>query len=200
MKTATALLLSLTGILLTGCINLEPEPDDTRRFALGPVSQAEARLNKAGGHALYLMPPHLPTYLERNELLYRTGRGEVVALPTARWAEPLADGVARTFAHYLDAQPDIEVAGYYPWPQPAGPSARLTLKFSRFDATEDGRVQSIVFWSLRLPDGSRRAGTLEGKTISWEVGAPESLVAAQNQALEALAESLGEALRGALRP
>jgi uncharacterized lipoprotein YmbA len=194
MKTATALLLSLIAILLTACINLEPEPDDTRRFALGPLSQAETQPSETGGFAVYLMSPHLPTYLEDNELLYRTGQGEVVAVPQARWAEPLADGVARTFAHYLDIAPNIDVAGYYPWPQTASPAARLTLKFLHFDATDGGLFQATVHWSLRLPDGSRRAGQLEGKAISWEVGAPESLVAAQNQALEGLAGSLGERL------
>ena len=196
MKTIAAFILCLAGLLLTACINLEPKPDDTRRFALGPVSQAETVRSETTGEtlSLYLMPPHLPTYLDRKELLYRTGSGEVVALPSARWAEPLVDGVARTFAHYLDLQPNIEIAGYYPWPQPTGPHARLTLKFSRLVATDDGVLQVAAHWMLRMPDGSRREGVLEGGDIRWQIGDAEGLVAAHNHVLAALAASLGEKL------
>lgn len=196
MKTIAAFILCLAGLLLTACINLEPKPDDTRRFALGPVSQVEMAPSETTGEALpiYLMPPHLPTYLDRKELLYRTGSGEVVALPSARWAEPLVDGVARTFAHYLDLQPNIEIAGYYPWPQPSGSHARLTLKFAHLVATDDGLLQVAAHWTLRLPDGRRREGVLEGQDTHWQVGDAEGLVAAHNRVLAAFAASLGEKL------
>lgn len=197
MKTATALILSFTTFLLTACINLDPEPDNTRRFALGPVAPAEVLTKETAAEALtlYLMPPHLPTYLNRKELLYRSADGEVVALPAARWAEPLADGVARALAHYLGCQAHIAVAGYYPWPQPAGPHARLTLKFSRLDAAADGLFQIVAHWTLRLPDGSRRSGVIETDDVPWQIGAAEPLVTAHNQALKALAASLAEALQ-----
>ena len=197
MKTATALILSFTGFLLTACINLEPKPDNTRRFVLGPVAQTAEVSNESSDDALsvYVMPPHLPTYLGRQELLYRTAGGEVAIIPAARWAEPLIDGVARAFAHYLDRRSNIQVAGYYPWPQPSETHGLLSLRFSRFEATDGGLLQVAANWSLRMPDGSRREGMLRDGAIRWQVGDSESFVAAHNRALEALAVSLAEKLR-----
>ena len=197
MKTAIAIILIFGGFLLTACINLEPKPDNTGRFVLGPVSQIAEASNESANDALpvYLMPPHLPTYLGRKELLYRTAGGEVAAIPAARWAEPLVDGVARAFAHYLDRQSNIQVAGYYPWPQPSETHGRLTLRFSRFEALDSGLFQVAGNWSLRMPDGSRRVGILREEAIRWQMGNEESFLAAHNHALEALAASLAEEIR-----
>lgn len=182
--------VSLALLLCHGCVNLKPAPSLTENFMLGPIDMAGTEQTQPGREGLYILRPQLPTYQEGNRLGYRLATGELQYLPHARWAEPLADGIARASAQYFGAVGLGSVEGYYPWPNTAATASRLALYFERFDATATGEVQVAVRWSLTRKDGTVDKGYFAAKDLSWQPGQADTLIAAYNQALQALAETI----------
>jgi uncharacterized lipoprotein YmbA len=187
----TALLCLLA---LASCVNLKPVPSQTRSFALGPVDTTVAPEALASGDSIYILRPQVPTYQDGSRLNYRSASGEVMSLPGARWAEPLAEGIARATSLYLAPSKEASVQGYYPWPNTSAEAVRLSLNFQRFGATESGEVKVVARWTLKKPGGKSQSGQFVSETLRWVPGQPETLVAAYNQALQALADSLKGAI------
>lgn len=189
------LLITLSGLLLGGCVNLKPTPDVTRQFALGPVGAeiAPGEAAKEGAMAVYVMRPFLPVYLDNSRIYFRSLDGEVSSLRAARWAEPLTEGIARAVALYLNARDGIDALGYYPWPEIDPGLPRLTLRFHQFEAAANGVVQVVARWTLRSQGGDVLEGTFESAKLAWTPGQPETLIAAYNEALEALVARISTA-------
>ncbi len=198
IPSARFLLICLMAPVLAGCVNLKPKPDAVRKYTLGPVEVSGSAEASAlpERRTLYLMRPHLPGYLDSLELRYRSTDGAVLALPGARWAEPLEESLIRALAQEIGATGAVDVVAYFPGPQLLEVSpARLTLIVERLDALQNGAVHVSVGWMLRGVDGVVQRGVFETTELSWQVGEPASLVGAYNSALKALAESLTASLR-----
>ena len=181
-------------LALAACVNLKPVPSQTESFTLGPVDTTVTPEALASGKPIYILRPQMPTYQDGSRLNYRSASGEVTSLPGARWAEPLAEGIARATSLYLAASNQASVEGYYPWPNTSREAARLSLNFQRFGATDSGEVKVVARWTLKKPGGKSQSGQFVSETLSWVPGQPETLVAAYNRALQALAESLKDEL------
>jgi len=188
----SAAFLCLLG--LAACVNLKPVPSETESFTLGPVEMTAKAQHGEGKEAIYIIRPQLPTYLDGSHLSYRSASGEVKSIPGARWAEPLAEGIARAMSLYLSGSGLGPVDGYYPWPNTTPEASRLSLNFQRFGATDSGVVQVVAQWSLKRADGRTISGQYVSESPDWSVGQAESLIAAYNEALRALAHEVEKSL------
>lgn len=177
---------------LPACVNFKPVPTQTFNYTLGPVEVATPSKAGTQGESIYILRPQVPTYLDDDRLSYRLASGEVKNMFGARWAEPLAEGIARAMSLYLSESGLARVEGYYPWPNTSLEAYRLSLNFQRFGATESGEVQVVVRWELKQVDGRSVDGQYVSDALSWTVGQPDTLIAAYNQALRALAQEMGE--------
>lgn len=186
-------LLCLFG--LSACVNLKPVPSVTESFILGPVDMVGRSNTLMEGKPVFIARPQLPTYLEDSRLSYRSANGEVRNIAAARWAEPLAEGIARAMSLYLGASEQIAVKGYYPWPNTATDAARLSLNFQRFGATDSGEVQVVTRWTLKQAGGVSKNAQFVSEALVWQTGEPESLIAAYNKALKALALEIEKSLK-----
>lgn len=185
-------LLGLFG--LAACVNLKPAPSQAESYTLGPVEMQAREKAEAGDESIYILRPQLPTYLDDTRVSYRSVSGEVKNMLGARWAEPLAEGIARTMSLYLSGSSLGAVEGYYPWPNTSPEAARLSLYFQRFGASESGDVQVLVRWTLKKSNGDSKTGEFAPDAITWQVGQPATLVAAYNSALKALAIHIEQSL------
>ena len=190
----TLIALSIGGVLLTSCVNLKPVVPKSQNYTLGPVEiQAVDQVDQleqgtAVSEAIFITRPHVPTYLDSGRLVYLAESGEVKQVPVARWAEPMVEGIARATALYLNESTGLgTVVGYYPWPNSNVDAIRLTLNFLRFSATETGEVHVVARWTLKHSTGEIKSGLFSTEELRWTVAEPESLVAAYNDALKALA-------------
>lgn len=174
-------------LLLAACVNLKPVPSQTFSYALGPVELAAPSEPRTESESLYILRPQVPTYLDSDRLSYRLASGEVKNIFGARWAEPLAEGIARAMSLFLSESSPGLVEGYYPWPNTSSDASRLSLYFQRFGATDSGEVQVVVRWELKQPDGTSLSEQYNSESLTWVVGQPDTLVAAYNEALRALA-------------
>jgi uncharacterized lipoprotein YmbA len=195
-KISTLVIACLCLFGLSGCINLKPVPSETESYALGPVGMVPELLGTEADMAVYIMRPQVPTYLDGKRLSYRLSTGEVKNMPGARWAEPLAEGVARAMSLYFAGSELGRVEGYYPWPNTSVDASRLSLNFQRFGATDSGQVHVVARWSLKRPDGQTVSGQYVSDSLSWSVGEAESLISAYNEALRALARAIEAQLAG----
>lgn len=195
-KISPVLTLAVFLIGLPACVNLKPTPSQSFSYTLGPVEQAAVPDSVAGAAAIYILRPQVPTYLESDRLSYRLASGEVKHLFGARWAEPLAEGIARAMSLYLAESGFVAGAAYYPWPNTVADASQLALYFQRFGATASGEVQIVARWEFRTADGRTIDGLYVSDSLAWSVDAPDSLVAAYNQALRALVREIKRQVAG----
>ena len=186
-----SLFVSASGLLfLAACVNLKPVPSETTNYTLGPVELGTSAQVSKNSKLIYIIRPQVPTYLDGSRLSYRLASGEVQNIRGTRWAEPLAEGIARAMSLYLSSSSTISVEGYYPWPNTSANAARLTLNFQRFGATESGNVQLVASWILRDSGEGLKKGHFVSDNQTWDLENPDSLVAAYNRALQALAQDI----------
>jgi uncharacterized lipoprotein YmbA len=180
---------------LPACVNLKPVPSQSFSYTLGPVDVVGATEVRTTEEPIYILRPQVPTYQDSGRLSYRLASGEVKNMFGARWAEPLAEGIARAMSLYLSESSPARVEGYYPWPNTAPEASRLSLHFQRFGATDAGEVQVVVRWTLKQSGGKTVIGQYASESLNWTVGQSDTLVAAYNEALRALAQEVGNRIK-----
>lgn len=105
-------------MLLAGCSVIpEAQPDPTRFYVLTEKANvAGAVQTPADGLRIGLRPVALPAYLDKGALVVRQGEHEVDYRDYARWAEPLAAGIARVLAAQLLSDPAVARVQLHPFP------------------------------------------------------------------------------------
>ena len=159
MKIPDTILFASCALFLSACVNLEPNPDLSRSFVLGPVDFSESSQGLDGG-ALYVMRPQLPSFLDSNRIQYRDAIGLVESVEDAFWAESLPEGVSRAFAQYFGQRSGLGGIAYYPWPEPGVEVDKIVLKFQRFDAITSGEVYVKASWELKSGSNGKHSGSL----------------------------------------
>ena len=85
--------------MLSACVNLQPQPDYMRQFALGPTTTTQAKetvsTTPENLGTAFIARPEIPSFLDTPHMQYRALNGEILSLSKSRWAEPLSEGTAR---------------------------------------------------------------------------------------------------------
>ena len=191
------LLLFLTvPILLAACGVLEPVEDKAVNHLLDPV--IPARRITGASPAIAISRPSLPSYLDRQQLVGRSGDGQVQMNSYHLWAEPLDAAISRITAtnlgrltNSLNIQPvESFVTLDY--------QSLLEIRVARFEPDEYGNLILDCTWKLQ-PVSGRVADTRAFRTsvaIS-PADTPKDLsgrTAAMNEALARLAREIARAL------
>ncbi len=194
MKT---LLLALTApLLLAACSPLTPVKDTSVNHLLDPVVP-ERRITGASP-AIAISRPSLPSYLDRQQLVSRSGNGQLQMNSYHLWAEPLDAAISRITAinlgrlkNSLNIQPveNFVTLDY---------QSLLEIRVSRFEPDSRGNLILECTWKLQAVAG-RVANTRPFHTSVW---IPPSAAAtdlsgritAMNEALGRLAREIARAL------
>lgn len=193
MRTTILSFLSLTVLLLSGCLNLEPKPDTTKLYTLGLQHEAKAKYGKAE-RSVYIARPELPGYLISNRLVYHTDARVLASFPDARWAEDLSDGIARALGEYLQATGTVDVRAQYPWPKVSARDWEVRLLFKKFEATEEGAVQISALWEVRDGGKVKKEGYFQSEGLSCDLADAGSFVRALNEGMSQLAAAIAASL------
>ncbi len=186
------------GMLLgaSGCLGLSAgRSPATRFYVLTPQMNLAAAPQGQAGASLAVGPVTLPGYLDRPQIVTRSGGDQVQFAEFDRWAEPLPDSVPRVFTEDLAlALPAMSVAR---GPVPAGASGQyqLAVSISRFDGKLGGDVILEARWNLTGPEHQAQAARFT--RIVERTGGPgyDALVAAMGRALGKLAQDTATAIR-----
>ena len=144
--------------------------------------------------ALELAPVRLPKYVDRPQIVTRSGRHQLELAEFDRWGEPLNDIVTRVIAQNLMTllgTTDI----YTEFSTGVGsPQTRVLLDFSSFDATVGEKVVITVRWSLLTKgNGSRKN---EVRTFEQSVKSEDysEIAAAFSAALSDLSQAIAQSV------
>ncbi len=193
MKT---LLLALTTPLLLVACGLTPVKDTSVNHLLDPV--VPERQMTGASPAVAISRPKLPSYLDRQQLVSRSGGGELEMNSYHLWAEPLDSAISRVTAinlgrleNSLNIQPvESFVTLDY--------QTLLEIRVSRFEPDTPDNLVLECTWKLQ-PVSGRVASTRPFRTVVAILprDTPKDLsgrIAAMNEALARLARDISRAL------
>lgn len=191
-KTLRLKLLALAALLLVGCGTTSPP---TRYFQLEPVAQ-QFESSSPNSKLLAIGPLHLPEYLDRPQLVTRSGSVEVSIDDFQRWAEPLESALPRVIAANLGAMRDGLAALDHRHDSFLRFDYRLLGDIRRFDVDESGQVVFLVRWWLQDDQGKTLIPSTAGRyqVAAQDPGNTASSVEAMNRALELFSKDIAQAL------
>jgi hypothetical protein len=187
----------LLPFLLVSCTVLQPVEDKSVNYLLD--SAVPERSITGASPAVAIASPALPGYLDRQQLVSRSGDGELLMNPNHLWGEPLDSGIARVTAanlgrleNSLNIQPvkSFVTLDY---------QSLLELRITRFEPDASGNVVLECTWKLQPVNGPvapTRAFTTRVPlpAAADPLGSQTGRVQAMNEALARLARQIAKSL------
>lgn len=191
-KTTKAICLIALGaaILTAGCARTPP----TRFYLLS--SGPEAVQAAPGAMRVAVSAVQIPDYLDRPQIVTRSGANAVELAEYDRWAEPLDRNLTRVLIDHLSARD-----GFFAVSASRGQTAgrRVSVEVLAMDGALDKPVRLRAHWVI---SGENLPAAVEGVFDQSSPGAPGDYdtMAAQYSALTAgLASGIADALEGGAR-
>jgi uncharacterized protein len=141
--------------LLAGCSLLSPKPDYSQFFVLSalPASAAPAT-PPAPDVAMGVFIPDIPAYLDRPQIVARTGENQVSLNDYQRWAEPVASGFSRVLIQDIALLSGADRVTLFPLTRTFGQEFEVYLLVVQFDGVPGGKVTLRVRWRITGPGGT----------------------------------------------
>ena len=185
----------LTGIMLLalyGCLSLGGTTPPSRFFVLTAPRMDPLPQQVAAGQVLLLPTVSLPAYLDRPQLVTRSG-AELNIAPFERWGEPLAQGITRILAEVLqESLPQLVVTA---GDNAVTGAAPLALYIDLERAEGDAQARQVVLqarWRLESSAGTIVARGTKALNEPWPGTGAEALVAAYDKVLGGFGRTLAE--------
>ena len=183
---------ALVAVLSTGCVL--KHSTHARLYVLRAVAPPGAGAGEGPRAVLGVERVSVPAWMDRPELTSRTGRGEVVPDPLARWGEPITRGIQRVLTENLAALLPERHLTAAPYGVRQAVDHRLDVQVTECGRQADGTVLLEARWAILSPGGAvlvqRRSSQRAGP-----VSAAEATVDAMSQALGALGGEIAAAVR-----
>ena len=184
-------------VVLASCAVTDP----TRYYALGRTpaagNAAAAPASRSGSLTIGIGPVIVPGYLDRINVVTRTASDQVDLSPFHRWAEPLADGIARTLSEEISAGVPTERVVAFPWRGVVARSIdyQVVVTVLRFDGPPGGDVTLDARWRILAGDGKELL--LRRTTLTETAGGLgyEPMVAAMDRALTTFGRQIAAEIR-----
>ena len=190
-------LASLCLALLAGCGVTKP----SRYYLLTPAEAQSAGAVSTPSPAVGIGPVSFPAYLDRPEIVLRTGDNELNYAVSDRWAEPLKAAFNRTIAENLSIMLPTDHTVVHPWPRSTAMDFQVIVDVSRFDADAGGSVILTAGWELiRFSDSRVMQRSKATYTESAGSTGYPSIVAAQSRVVERLSLDIAAAINSARLP
>jgi uncharacterized lipoprotein YmbA len=166
-------------------------------YILNPLSPSEAipATAAAQGPVIAVGPVTVPKYLDRPQIVTRSGRDRLTLGEFDRWAEPLPDNIARVLGENLARLVPTDHILLQTWPRPADLDYQVRVEALQFDGGLGGESTLLALWSL-LDEGERLLLTQRASLTVPVAGRDyEAMVQALNQMLEALSRDIAAAIQ-----
>jgi uncharacterized lipoprotein YmbA len=169
--------------------------ENVERTASSSTSRSSVAATGAVG--IGVGPVLLPGYLDRSQIVIRTGADRVELSMFHRWAEPLGDGIARTLAEEIGARVPTDRIVTFPWPGVVARFIRyqVVVTVLRFDGRRGGEVTLDTRWRILGRDGDELAFR---RTTVIEAAADrgyQPMVAAMARAVVTLGQEIAAEIR-----
>ncbi|UEM02643.1 PqiC family protein [Skermanella rosea] len=192
-------LLALLVPLVAACAATLPPPDLhvlsslPREAATGPGSPAAAR-----GPAVGVEQANIPEYLDRPEIVTRSGANTIQVSQGDRWGQRLQGDVTRVVADNLRGLLPSDNVFVLPLRRREQLTYTVTLDVTSFERDASGDAVLNAYWSvLDAQTEAERAGARARYVEPVEGEGIEATVAAMNRALNALSRDIAAGIRRA---
>jgi uncharacterized lipoprotein YmbA len=189
---ALCALATLAG--LGGCASQAPA---VRFYVLAPQAAAVASA-EAADLAIVVAPVRLPQYLERPQIVTRSGEHRLQLAEFDRWGGNLRQDMTRVLAQNLARLLGSERVVAAPHTLALQPDFRVEVEVLRFERAADGRVHLAATWRLRRGADSAALASLHaelrGAALSEE-DAFDALVASMSEVYGELARRIAQSVR-----
>jgi uncharacterized lipoprotein YmbA len=176
-------------IMLASCTS-SPSP---KFYVLGVESADFQKEGSTKCVVLGVGPVEIPSYLDRQEVVFRIGPNEVQPSDFHRWAEPIQQGIARVVADSISKAMCVARVEYYPWRTYLSVDFQVSMRVRRFEGYPGREVELLMDWSLFGSNGKRpiKQGSMELRE-PWPSTSPEEMVSAQSRLLDVAGRRLAE--------
>ena len=147
-RTSIGVVLILAG-LGGGCVNLGKGTQRLPRLYVltAMATDAERVVFDPQEHlTIGVGPLTFPDYLDRPQLVTRTGDNEVRLAAFAHWAEPLKANVIRVLVENVATIAGTGAVYRFPWRAGSAPQFQLQMEIDRFDAVPRSDAVLVVSW------------------------------------------------------
>lgn len=191
MKNDPLSVITLIAVLLTLCLAAGCGTTDASRFYL-LTPEVDQEIEGFSGLSLGLGPIHVPDYLDRPQIVTRSGGNEILLAEYDRWAEPLQANLIRVLSENLSRLLGTDRITHFPWD--GDMDVRIAVEILRFDADEEG---TVTLTARTLLDGGKDSEffypwTFEIVKTGDESGDYPSLVLAHSEALASLCRDIAD--------
>jgi uncharacterized lipoprotein YmbA len=180
-------------LLAFGCVLKHSAP--ARLYVLqAVVRDPSAAEGVAPQGVLGVQRVSVPAWMDRPEITARTGTGEIMPDPLARWGEPITRGIQRVVTENLAALLPSHHLVAAPFPAGHPVDHRVDIAITEGGRQPDGRVLLEARWAILAKDGA----VVVQRRSSFRTGAAptaEATVGATSEALGSLCREIAAALR-----
>ena len=181
---------------LAGCFGTSPNP---RFYTLAPLENRNAPLSTGQDTAVMTGPVVIPDYLDRKQIVTRSGRNEIVLAEFDQWGGSLEEEISRALVTDLAVRLSSMGITVLPWRSPLLAKARTVYRIpvtvTRFDGTLGKTVVLNAQWGVFIKGEKREEGLVaKESTLTEEVPdkSYEALVAAMGKAVKGLGKEIAD--------
>lgn len=184
-------------VLITGCGVTKP----SKYYLLTPVEQSSSGTLSAPTKVLGIGPVTFPAYLDRPQIVLRSGGNQLEYAESHRWAEPLKAAFSHTLSENLSIMLLAERTVIYPWSRSTVLDYQVIVNVSRFDADASGTVILTADWEI-IRSSDSKVMDQNKATYTEAAGSSDypAIVAAQSRAVEQLSRNIASAISSAGLP
>lgn len=187
-KFARILLPCVLAALIAGCATSAPP----RYYTLDPVS-VQGTVPQVD-FSVSVGPVSVPAFVDRQQIVIRTGPNQVHIAEFERWASPLKENIGRVVVQDLVSLLGTSRVTQFPETSAAGASYRVVIDIMRFDS-ELGKAASLdAYWTV---SSAKSGQSYRGRTTLTETAQGKGyadVVAAHNRALGRLSADIAKAV------
>ena len=194
------LLACVMSLALTGCFGTSRPP---RFYTLEPLQVRDGPGATAADVTLAVGPVELPDYVDRPQIVTRSGNNQLVIAEFERWGGSLEKQINGSLVATLRDRLAPRRIAVVPWKSAvlsSGTPDRVTVSVSRFDGVPGHSVVLQARWELRTQSGGKEELlAVKEASVTEQIDGPDydALVAAMQRALVRLGEQMADGISAA---
>jgi uncharacterized lipoprotein YmbA len=182
-------------LLVGGCAS-----QPSRFYLLSAVPSIETTSPTTSGQqdlTIGVGPVTLPRYVDRPQIVTRTGPNQITLAEFDRWAEALDTNFSRVLAENLSVLLPSARVVMSPWPRATSIDYQVTVDVTQFLSQVGGDSLLIADWLLFKGEGQEVLASGNSRVTASPAGQDyAAIVAAMSQTVASLSREIATAVRG----
>lgn len=146
--------------------------------------------------AIGVGPIRIPDYLDRADIVVRTGESSLKLDEFNKWAEPLDKSLGRVIAENLSSLLNTDRIAIFPWSSSTQVRYQVAVEILQLDGLPGGNATLNARWTI-LSENGEKTLLLKRSSISTPVQSAgyEGIAKAESLAVEQLSREIAAAIR-----